>query len=439
MKCTCGAELPPVHDPTVRSVACLACGAETDLAATAGERTRLPDEGVATEQPPDQDPMIGKLLGHGRYRIESKIGQGGMGTVYLGIQTNLNRPVAVKVLAEDLSKDPHFQGRFQREAGLLASLDHPNIVSIHDLGEEDGRHYIVQAHVAGPGGTPLNLRELMAGKPLEQDIALGLIIQICSALQYAHGRGVVHRDIKPENILIDEEGNARIVDFGVARASLGEQTLTLPGTIMGSLRYMSPEQKVDSGKVDARSDLYSLGVVIYEMLTGTVPEGRFELPAQVRPNLDPRLDAIVDRALQAALERRYQSAAEVASDLSSITTAHLLREHQEQATPAAPKPPIHDTSSFVVTGIATRQAAARAQACGKACGISRRTGVREARTAAQACTGSTTPGAPVRTTTRSRTPAARTQAAQADHRGRRRRCAPGRRGRVHRPACGQVR
>jgi hypothetical protein len=332
----CGTTLPPGADPTQRFVECPECGARVDLATD--------DEGTRVATPGDETALLTRVLGRGRYRIDSLLGRGGMGTVYRGTQLNLDREVAIKVLSPELTGNEAFRRRFRREAGALAALDHPNIVTVHDLDVEDGLHYIVMAYVAGPDGPPLSLRELMV-EPLEEELALRVVQQTCSALSYAHGRGIVHRDIKPGNILLDAQGNAKLADFGIARVAAAqgvEQTLTVPGSVMGTLRYMAPEQKLDAASADARSDLYSLGVVFYEMLTGQVPEGRFELPAQARQGLDPRLDGIVDRALRAAAEQRYQSAEEMARDLSSITTEReYSRLHAEEPAPepAPARPP----------------------------------------------------------------------------------------------------
>jgi serine/threonine protein kinase/ankyrin repeat protein len=257
-----------------------------------------------------------------------------MGTVYRGTQLNLGRDIAIKVLSPQLAADEQFIRRFRREAATLATLNHPHIVTIYDTGNETGLDYIVMAYVAGPDGESLSLRQVMNNGPLDKDFALRVIAQTCAALQYAHDKGIIHRDIKPENILLDAQGNVHIADFGIARAASGLEgslTLTTPGAMIGTLKYMAPEQKVDAGHGDARSDLYALGVVFYEMLTGQVPEGRFELPSEVRRDLDRRTDRIVERALHRAAERRYQTAAEMARDLSTLT---ILRD-----APPLPVPP----------------------------------------------------------------------------------------------------
>ena len=338
----CHVRLPEVTDPTRRFVTCEGCGGEIDLAEAmlgTGEVT-IPPGGT-------RDPNLGRLLADGRYRIDSFLGAGGMGTVYLGTQLSLGRKVAIKVLAPEFSEDEQFRKRFEREAGALAALDHPNIVAVHDMGMEESTHYIVMSYVAGPDGRPVSLKDLVAAGPVEEDLALRILSQVSGALHYAHGHGIVHRDIKPGNILLDADGNAKLADFGIARVdeSAGELTLTMPGMTIGTLKYMAPEQKADAKSADARSDIYSLGVVFYEMLTGEAPEGRFGLPSELRRELDPRLDRIVDRALQRAVENRYQTADEIAREISKITTE---REYGKLRTdgarpggsPATKSPPV---------------------------------------------------------------------------------------------------
>jgi serine/threonine protein kinase len=262
------------------------------------------------------------LLGDRRYRVDAFLGYGGMGTVYRGTQLSLEREVAIKVLSSQLAGDEQFIRRFRREAATLATLHHPHIVTVYDTGSEAGLHYIVMAYIAGPDGLPLTLRQVMNNGLLERDFALRVIFQTCAGLQYAHEKGIIHRDIKPENLLLDAEGNVHLADFGIARATSGlpgALTLTASGAVIGTLRYMAPEQKVNAAHGDARSDLYALGVVLYEMLTGQAPEGRFELPSEVRKDLNRRIDRIVERALHRAVERRYQTAAEMAQDLSTLT------------------------------------------------------------------------------------------------------------------------
>ena len=320
MNCpACLTAVPPPSDPTARHVACPACRTVVDLAATGAGGTTVK---TVVRLAPPSDPLVGTDFAGGRYHVESLLGIGGMGRVYTATQRGLARKVALKVLSPEFAKDEQFRRRFDREAGTLASLEHPNIVTVHDVGVEGDTPYIVMSLVKGPKGEPMSLRNLLDGGAMDEEWALRIVQQTCAALEYAHGRGVIHRDIKPGNILIDAQGNAKIADFGIARvAGVGEASqLTSTGAVLGTVRYMAPEQMVDAAHVDARSDLYSLGVVLYEMLTGEAPIGRFELPSETKKGLDHRLDGIVDKALRRAAAQRYQSASEMARDLSRITT-----------------------------------------------------------------------------------------------------------------------
>jgi predicted Ser/Thr protein kinase len=245
--------------------------------------------------------------------ILEMLGQGGMGVVYKAVQKNLGRTVALKVLSPHLSADPEFVERFTREARALASLSHPNIVGIYDSGIHDHVPYLVMEYV---DGTPL--RKMLASKKLSAPQVLELIPQICDALHYAHASGVVHRDIKPENILVDRQGRVKIADFGLAKlASLDETRITKTGYVMGSPHYMAPEQFVHSGRVDHRADIYSLGVVFYEMLTGEVPMGRFKAPSEKAP-VDQRLDPVVLKSLEREPDDRWQSVDEVKARVTKL-------------------------------------------------------------------------------------------------------------------------
>ena len=266
----------------------------------------------------------------------SPIGQGGMGAVYRGRQRELDRIVAVKILPARLSRDPRFVERFRREARAMARLDHPHIIRVHDSGvtgggvngggvtggDNDGvgRCYIVMEFVEGT-----NLREAMAARAIDPASALRIVSQICDGLQYAHSMGVVHRDIKPENVLlgVDRRG-VKIVDFGLAKcvdSAEADISLTATGARLGTVRYMAPEQ-YDGSVVDARADIYSLGVMFYEMLTGQVPMGAFSLPSQTA-GTDPRLDDVIRRTLQQRPDDRYQSAGDVVAAISSISEATI--------------------------------------------------------------------------------------------------------------------
>jgi tRNA A-37 threonylcarbamoyl transferase component Bud32 len=251
--------------------------------------------------------------------IVEMIGQGGMGVVYKARQKNLDRIVALKVLSPQLSDDPEFVERFTREAKALAQLNHPNIVAIHDSGIHDHVPYLVMEFV---DGTPL--RNALAGGKLTPSRALEVIPQICDALQYAHANGIVHRDIKPENILIDRQGRVKIADFGLAKLSAEQSRLTQSGFVLGTPRYMAPEQFEPAGRVDHRADIYSLGVVFYEMLTGEVPMGRFK-PPSAKADVDRRLDPVVLKSLEREPADRYQSADEVKKQVTGLKNAPSLR------------------------------------------------------------------------------------------------------------------
>jgi serine/threonine protein kinase len=236
------------------------------------------------------------------------IGSGGMGTVFKARQKSLDRLVAVKLLSSKICNDPSFAERFNREARTLAKLNHPNIVTVFESGEIEGRYYIVMEYIDG-----INLRDAIRAKTLSAEDALSIVPQICDALFYAHQESIVHRDIKPENILLDKKGKVKIADFGLAKL-LGDsmEFLTLTGTnqVVGTLNYMAPEQLERPLAVDHRADIYSLGVVFYELLTGELPIGRFSPPSFFAVG-DEKLDEVVFRTLEKQPDRRYQHASEV--------------------------------------------------------------------------------------------------------------------------------
>lgn len=245
------------------------------------------------------------------------IGQGGMGAVYRARQKSLDRVVALKILPPNLSSDPTFAERFTREAQAMARLNHPNIVTSFEVGQQGPYYYLLMEYVDG-----VNLREAIRDGQIESGQALSVVSQICDALQYAHDEGIVHRDIKPENILVDKRGRVKIADFGLAkmlRRTPVQLTLTGTNQVMGTLHYMAPEQVEHPLDVDHRADLFSLGVVFYEMMTGHLPLGRFELPSE-KGACDPRLDEVVLKALQREPARRYQYADEVKTDVSQISS-----------------------------------------------------------------------------------------------------------------------
>ncbi len=248
----------------------------------------------------------------GRYRVLSRLGSGGMADVYLAHDQLLGREVAVKVLHHHFAEDQEFVERFKREASSAAALSHPNIVGIFDRGEWNGTYYIAMEYVAGRSLKSI-VRE--AG-PLDPALAIDTVIQILRAARFAHRRGVIHRDLKPHNVILDEEGRARVTDFGIARAGASDMTLT--GSIMGTAQYLSPEQ-AQGYAVSAASDIYSVGVILYELLTGVVPfEGETAVaiafkqvsatprpPSELNPALSPSLDAVVLRALAKDPIERY--------------------------------------------------------------------------------------------------------------------------------------
>jgi tRNA A-37 threonylcarbamoyl transferase component Bud32 len=256
------------------------------------------------------------------YELLEVLGRGGMGVVYKARQTKLDRLVALKMLPPETSNDPAFAERFSREARALARLNHPNIVTVHDFGQSGGESYFVMEFVEGT-----SLRQRLRAGRVPPGAALDVAVQVCDALGYAHDEHIVHRDIKPENILLDKRGRVKIADFGLVKllARKGaDYTLTGPWQVMGTLKYMAPEQLDNPLAVDHRADIYALGVVLYEMLTGGVPAGRFAAPSQKAP-LDPRVDAVVLRALEEHPEQRYQRASEFEASIRSLREAHRSR------------------------------------------------------------------------------------------------------------------
>ncbi len=252
-----------------------------------------------------------------QFEIMELLGRGGMGAVYKAKQRQLDRVVALKILPPTTSNDSQFAERFQREARALARLNHPHIVTVHDFGQSEGLYYLIMEFVDGA-----NLRTLIRSGELRSEQALAIVPRICDALQYAHDEGVVHRDIKPENVLIDKKGRVKIADFGLAKL-LGRESadltmITHTGMNLGTPRYMAPEQVEHPEQVDHRADIYSLGVVFYEMLTGELPMGRFD-PPSAKVQVDVRLDEVVLRSLEKNVERRYQHASEVKTDVEDIT------------------------------------------------------------------------------------------------------------------------
>jgi serine/threonine protein kinase/cytochrome b561 len=266
------------------------------------------------------------------------IGQGGMGAVYKARQKALDRVVALKILPPGIGKDPAFAERFTREAKALARLNHPGVVTLYEFGQADGLFYFLMEFVDG-----VNLRHLLEAGRLSPREALAIVPQICDALQYAHDQGIVHRDIKPENILLDRQGRVKVADFGLAKlvGTEGEPSaegggvassvvLTEAGKVMGTPQYMAPEQREHPAEVDHRADIYSLGVVFYQMLTGELPGKRIEPPSHT-VRVDVRLDEVVLRALEKEPERRYQQVSQMKSAVETIATTPPPRIASEPA------------------------------------------------------------------------------------------------------------
>lgn len=255
--------------------------------------------------------------------IQRLLGRGGMGIVYLARQPALDRLVAVKVLPTEDGDDPQFTERFRREAAALARLKHPNIVTLYDYGERGGFLYFLMEFIDG-----VDLAQRIDAGSISTDEALRIVPQICDALEFSHAKGIVHRDIKPANILIDRStGQVKIADFGLAKfteqtdASALDTRLTMTNMALGTPRYMAPEQMDNAPSLDHRVDLYALGVVLYEMLTGKPPAGSFEAPSARQPAVDERMDEVVLKAMEASPERRYRQASEIKVEFTEAMRA----------------------------------------------------------------------------------------------------------------------
>ncbi|MBC7541134.1 MAG: serine/threonine protein kinase, partial [Candidatus Sericytochromatia bacterium] len=272
----------------------------------------------------------------GNYQIIREIGRGGMGVVYEALDSRLDRRVAIKTidLPHDDSVSPEayeeLVARFQTEAKAIAKLSHPNIVTIYDYGQtEDGRQYMVQELLQGRSLAQM----LQTYAPLPIDLVIKASIQACQALDYAHDAGIIHRDVKPGNMILLDIGTLKLMDFGIARLETGSAGMTKAGNILGSLLYISPEQLINAGKVDRRADIYSLGVSIYEMLTGRLPYGGDNIgelvmaimqsvpgrPSQINPQVLQPLEDIILRAMSKEADKRFARASEMAQALNQLS------------------------------------------------------------------------------------------------------------------------
>ena len=294
---------------------CPACLLEQALRTDAGGASAVVGDGWTPPAPAALATLFSELEGF------ELLGRGGMGAVYKARQTSLDRLVAVKILPPEIGRDPAFAERFSREAKAMARLNHPNIVTIHEFGRRGEFFFFQMEFVDGA-----NLGQLMANSRVAPREALAIVMQVCDALQYAHDQGIVHRDIKPDNILVNRQGRAKIADFGLAKLLLGAEegdpalaaAMLATGRAVGTPQYMAPEQLLNPREVDHRADIYSLGVVFYQLLTGELPPDKFSPPSSQKPGMDARLDQIVERTLARDPSRRFQQMSQMKTAVEGL-------------------------------------------------------------------------------------------------------------------------
>jgi len=326
LKCPeCGADLSDSSSGTPCSACLLKLGMQTwqaDLSSP-GMQPTTATVGVSEGRVSVTPDLAAKFP---QLEILHLVARGGMGDVYCARQTSLDRLVALKIIRPEAQASAGFAERFVREAQALAKLSHQNIVTVYDFGQTDGIFYFIMEYIDG-----INLRQMLRAGKLGPRQALEIVPAVCDALQFAHDKGIVHRDIKPENIMVDTEGNVKIADFGLAKLldrKTAAPTLTKANQVMGTMHYMAPEQFERPLEVDHRADIYSLGVVIYELLTGELPLGRFAPPSK-KVSVDVRLDEIVLQTLEKEPSLRYQRVSELKTDVDTYSESMVRR-------PAAP-------------------------------------------------------------------------------------------------------
>ncbi|MFM2152000.1 MAG: hypothetical protein RL199_435 [Pseudomonadota bacterium] len=314
-------EEAPARTPTPPPAAAAAVDGQTDVTRPAAPAPAPPTPQPSPEAPKHgaAPPVINAIPATDAkpvipgYEVLSLLGKGGMGEVWKARQNSLKRIVAVKVLSPTLAVEPDFVRRFERESSALAALGHAHVVQVFDRGSANGLWYFTMEFVDGR-----TLRDKHAESPLPRVEILRILSQVARAMDYAHQKNVIHRDLKPENILLDVQNNAKVADFGLANMSeSGVSALTMTAVAMGTAHYMAPEQRKDAKNVDFRADLFSLGVMLYELLTGELPVGRFKTPKEKVPDLDPRLDDIIMKLLDPEPTRRPKRALEVAAAIDS--------------------------------------------------------------------------------------------------------------------------